>query len=246
LAHLASTFPATRKRNALPPATFIFLITENVFVKPKGGKMYLEKIIGTGTKVAALNVLLNSPERRFLESELAREAGAAVSEINRQMPSVVQTGLVQVERVGKGKLYQINGKHFLVPPLRKLFADLNATYRKAAGKICKVAVSESKGLDAVILLGSAANGKVRSDISESPSDIDLVFIVKNASEKEALFGSLVSYINGEIASEYGIACYPIVMAKGEYLDALGKKERFVLNVQNGGAELYGKKPRRFG
>ncbi len=207
--------------------------------------MYLERIIGTSTKVAALNVLLNSPERRFLESELAREAGAAVSEINRQMPSVVQTGLVNVERVGKGKLYQINEKHFLVPPLRKLFAGLNATYRKAAEKICRRAVSESKGLEAVILLGSAASGKVRSDITEAPSDIDMVFIVKNAAGKETLFNALVSYINGEIASEYGIACYPIVMARGEYLDALAKKERFILNVQNEGVELYGKRPKRF-
>jgi len=207
--------------------------------------MYLEKIIGTSTKVAALNVLLNSPERRFLEYELAREAGAAVSEINRQMPSVVQAGLVKVERIGKGKLYQINGKHFLVPPLRKLFADLNATYRKAAERICKKAVSSSKGLEAVILLGSAAIGKVRSDISESPSDIDMVFIVKNAAEKEALFNSLVSYINDEISSEYGIACYPVVMTNKEYLDALAKKERFILNVQNDGVELYGKRPKRF-
>jgi len=207
--------------------------------------MYLEKIIGTSTKVAALNVLLNSPERRFLESELAREAGAAVSEINRQMPSIVQTGLVSVERIGKGKLYQINRKHFLVPPLRKLFADLNATYRKAAEKICKAAVSSSKGLEAAILLGSAASGKIRSDVSEAPSDIDMVFIVKNAAGKEALFNSLVSYINGTIASEYGIACYPIVMGREEYLDALAKKERFILNVQNEGVELYGKRPKRF-
>jgi len=207
--------------------------------------MYLEKIIGTSTKVAALSVLLNSPERRFLEYELAREAGVAVSEINRQMPSVVQAGLVKVERIGKGKLYQINEKHFLVPSLRKLFADLNATYRKAAARICKAAVSESKGLETVILVGSTAKGKVRSDISESPSDIDLVFIVKNASGKETLFSSLVSYINSEIASEYGIACYPIVMTKEEYSNALAKKERFILNVQNEGVELYGKRPKRF-
>jgi len=207
--------------------------------------MYLEKIIGTSTKVAALNVLLNSPERRFLEYELAREAGAAVSEINRQMPSVVQTGLVKVERIGKGKLYQINGKHFLVPPLRKLFADLNATYRKAADRICKAAVSSSKGLETVVLLGSTAKGKVRSDLSEAPSDIDMIFIVKNAAEKETLFKSLVSHINGEIAGEYGIACYPIIMTKEEYLNALAKKERFILNVQNEGVVLYGKRPKRF-
>ncbi len=207
--------------------------------------MYLEKIIGTSTKVAALNVLLNSPGRRFLESELASAAGAATSEINRQMPSVVQTGLVIVERIGKGKLYSVNEKHFLVPPLRKLFADLNATYRKAADKISKAAVSSSKELEAVVLLGSTASGRVRSDLAEAPSDIDLVFIVKNASDKEALFSSLVSYINRETASEYGIACYPIVLSRAEYITALEKKERFVLNVQTGGAELYGKKPRRF-
>jgi|GEM_PF-714104 len=208
--------------------------------------MYLEKIIGTSTKVAALNVLLNKPERRFLESELAREAGAAVSETNRQMPSLVQAGIVKVERVGKGKLYQINEAHFLVPTLKKLFSDLNATYRKAAEKMCRKAVAQRKGLETVILLGSAARGKIRSDISDEPSDIDIVFLVKNGKEKAPLFDSMISYINGEIASEYGIVCYPIVLSKDEYLDALAKKESFILNVQAEGVELYGKKPRRFG
>ncbi len=207
--------------------------------------MYLERIIGTSTKVAALNVLLREPETKFLESELAAKAGSAVSEINRQMPALVKAGIVRMERVGKGKLYQVNNRHFLAHSLKKVFEDLDNIYRKAARKISKFAVCSSKGLKAVILVGSASKGKIRSDLIDSPSDIDIVFIVGRGNEKQPLFSKLVSYINSETAEEYGIICYPVVLSAKEYLDALKDKDRFILEVHTGGVELYGKKPRSF-
>ena len=207
--------------------------------------MYLERIIGTRTKVAALDVLLNNQGQRFLESALASKANMTVSEVNRQMPSLVQTGLVKMERVGKGKLYQINERHFLAPALKRLFMDLNAAYRKAADEICKFTVSSMPGAVAVILAGSAARQQVRQDLVGAPSDIDMVFIVKSEKEKGRLFNELISYVNGEVAAKYGISCYPVVLTQEEYLAGLKKQERFVVSIQAEGVELYGKKPRRF-
>lgn len=195
--------------------------------------------------MAALDVLLSNPGQSFLESTLASKANMAVSEMNRQMPSLVQTGLVNMERVGKGKLYRINGKHFLAPALKRLFVSLNATYRKAADEICRFSVSSTPGIAAVILAGSAARQQVRQDLVGAPSDIDMVFIVKSEKEKGRLFNELVSYVNGELAAKYGISCYPVVFTQDEYLDGLKKQERFVISIQAEGVELYGKKPRRF-
>jgi predicted nucleotidyltransferase len=208
--------------------------------------MYLEKILGTGTKVSVLNLLVNNPEKSYIEKDLAIEAGAAVSEINRQMPELVESGLVHLERVGKTKIYSINKEHFLVPSLEQLFRDLNKVYLDAARKIAKFAASHAKNLEAVILIGSVARGKVKSDIIKTPSDIDLVFVLKNGGEKEGLFNALIAYINKEIGSVYGIVCYPIILTRSEYIRALEKKDAFIIKVQSEGVELYGRKPRRFG
>jgi len=74
--------------------------------------VYLEKILGTGTKINVLSLLVNNPQKSYVEKDLAAEAGAAVSEINRQMPALVESGLVHLERVGKTKVYSINRQHF--------------------------------------------------------------------------------------------------------------------------------------
>ncbi|MEM3555485.1 MAG: hypothetical protein QXF56_02100 [Candidatus Micrarchaeia archaeon] len=208
--------------------------------------MYLEKILGTSTKVSVLNLLVNSPDKRYIEKELARNAGAAISEINRQMPELVGSGLVHLERVGKTKVYSINRKHFLFRSLERLFKDLGKVYLEAAKRITAFAASHSKSLEAVILIGSVAKGKARSDIAHSPSDIDMVFILRNDEEKERLFNSLIDYINNEISLAYGFICYPLVMTRKEYVNALERKDGFITTVQTEGVELYGRKPRRFG
>jgi predicted nucleotidyltransferase len=208
--------------------------------------MYLERILGTSTKVGVLNVLVNNPEKSYVEKDLAREAGAAVSEINRQMPELVASGLVRLERVGRTKVYAFNKKHFLAASLGRLFKDLNDVYGEAAGKISKFAASHSRKLKAVILIGSVAKRRVRSDFVRAPSDLDLVFVVATEAEKEGLFTALVSYINREIGDAYGIVCYPVVLAEAEYVEALRRKDSFILAVQTEGVELHGRKPRRFG
>lgn len=208
--------------------------------------MYLEKILGTGTKVSVLNLLVNNPEKGYIEKDLALEVGAAVSEINRQMPELVESGLVHLERVGKTKVYSINKEHFLVPSLKQLFRDLNKVYLDAARKIAKFAVSHSKSLEAVILIGSVAKGKVRSDITKAPSDIDLIFILRSRRGKKELLDALIAYINKEIGLAYGIVCYPLMLTKNEYIKALERRDSFIIKAQSEGVELYGRKPRRFG
>ena len=208
--------------------------------------MYLDRVLGTGTKVSLIGVLIAGQSRKYTESELAREAHVAVSETNRQMKELVNSGLVRMERAGRSKMYSVNEGHFLVKPLRLLFQDLNRVYRQAAEKIAKFAVSSSREVEAVILLGSVAKGKAKQDIVGTPSDIDMVFVVKNPSSKEKLFDGLISYVNREIAPAYGVICYPIVVSKGEYLEGLGKNDRLILDAHAEGVELYGRKPQRFG
>jgi len=70
------------------------MISEN----RKSGIMYLDRILGSKTKVNALATLVSNPDKKFLESELSMESGTSVSEINRQLGDLLKVGIILMER----------------------------------------------------------------------------------------------------------------------------------------------------
>jgi len=205
--------------------------------------MYLERLLGSGTKVNVLAVLVNDSAGSYLEVELAKKAGSSVSEVNRQMNDLVSTGLVRLERVGKGKVYSINRKHFLFKPLKGLFRNLEIIYRQAASQIVKYLTNRFE-IGAAILFGSLSRGSIRSDMVGEPSDIDIAIVAKSR-DVVSIKKALISYVNSEIAEKYGISVYPIVLSAEEYTSAL-KRDPLVIDMHAKGEVLYGEKPRRFG
>jgi len=175
-----------------------------------------------------------------MEVELAKESGSPVSEVNRQMKDLVSSGLVVMQRVGRTKVYQINNKHFLYTPMRKLFQDLERVYREIAQRV--VLHIEKHKPKAVILFGSLSKGKLRSDIVKEPSDIDLVVVTEK--DVERIRDDLLQFINTEISLKYGVTVYPMVISSEDYVEGLSK-DRFIIDVHSRGEVLYGEKPRRF-
>lgn len=203
--------------------------------------MYLDRILGSKTKVNALSVLIESPRKKVLEMELAKDAGSSVSEVNRQMGDLVNSGLVSMERVGKAKMYQINPHHFLYKSLRGLFRDLQSVYREIALKASRTVTRKHK-VQAVMLFGSLAKGTIRSDIVREPSDIDLLVV---SNDIEGVKADLLDFVNNQISPRYGVVMYPIVMPVKEYVRRL-KSDPLIIEIQANGEVLYGEKPRRFG
>ncbi len=83
--------------------------------------MYLEDVIGSKTKVRILYTLFSNENRAFFEKELAITCGSSISEVNRQIVSLVEFGLIHHYREGRLKFYRINPAHFLYKPLKDLF-----------------------------------------------------------------------------------------------------------------------------
>ena len=206
--------------------------------------MYLDKILGSKTKINALSVLLAHPERGFIENELAREAGASVSEVNRQVRDLVSVGLVTMERVGNSKVYRVNKQHFLYDPLRRIFRGLEEIYREIAGKVAKF-VAEKYQVVAVLLFGSLVSRKIRSAFVKEPSDLDIMIVVENEMQIKAVGKDMFEFLGSEIFPAYGINVYPIVLSVDEYLSGLAT-DAFIMSVHSRGEVLYGEKPRRFG
>ena len=206
--------------------------------------MYLDKILGSKTKVNALSVLVTHPERGIVENELAKEAGASVSEVNRQVRDLVNVGLVIMERVGKSKLYRVNQQHFLFEPLRSVFRGLEEIYREIANKVARFVAGKHE-VETVLLFGSLVSRRIRSDFVKEPSDVDIMIVVKNKRQTEGVRKDVLNFVGSEIFPEYGINVYPIVLSVEEYLSGLSK-DAFIMDVHSRGEVLYGEKPRRFG
>jgi len=205
--------------------------------------LYLDKILGSKTKINALSVLVTQPERRIIENELAKEAGASVSEINRQVKDLVDAGLVIMERVGKSKVYQMNQQNFLYEPLKTLFKSLEHIYREIANKITKF-ITEKHEVETVLLFGSLTSKRIRSNFVKQPSDVDIMIVVKNKKQTDSVKKDMLNFVNSKIFPVYGINVYPVVLSAEEYLSGLAQ-DAFIMDVHARGEVLYGEKPRRY-
>lgn len=205
--------------------------------------MYLDKILGSKTKINALSVLVAHPERSIIENELAKEAGVSASEVNRQVRDLVNVGLVIMERIGKSKMYRVNQQHFLYEPLKRVFRSLEDIYREVAKKVAKF-VTEKHEVETVLLFGSLVSRKIRSDFVKEPSDVDIMIVVRNERQTEAVEKNVLDFVSSEIFPMYGINVYPVVLSVKEYLSGLAE-DSFVIDVHSRGEVLYGEKPRRF-
>ena len=206
--------------------------------------MYLEGVLGSKTKVNLLAVLVQSPDKGVIESELARLAGASASEVNRQIGDLVAVGLVSLVRVGRSKVYQVNVGHFLFEPLRLLFRSLGEVYRDIGVGVAGF-VGGLDGVRAVILVGSTVSGRVREDYVGEPSDVDLVIVVDAGVYVEGVKDEVLRYLGAEVFPVYGVNVYPIVLSKDEYSEGLSG-DAFIATVHSEGETLYGEKLRRFG
>jgi predicted transcriptional regulator len=205
--------------------------------------MYLDKILGTKTKINVLSVLIAQPDRSIIENELAKEANVSISEVNRQIMGLVNAGLIIMERTGKAKVYHVNQQHFLYESLKSIFRNLEDVYREIANKVAKFVVGKHK-LETVLLFGSVTTGKIRSNFVKEPSDIDIMVIVKDKNQIQTVKKDLLSFVSSQIFSTYAINVYPTVLSAQQYIAGLDE-DAYIINVHSRAEVLYGQKPRRY-
>ncbi len=203
--------------------------------------MYLDKILGSKTKINVLATLVSNMDKKFLESELSLESGTSISEVNRQIGDLVKVGIISLERVGRNKIYKINRKHFLFPSLKNIFLDLEKIYRRISKELTNFITKKYK-ITVVILFGSLVKGTLRDDLVENPSDIDIVFVCREK-VKMGVKKALIEFISTKIADKYGISLYPIVFSEKEYKKGL-INDSLIIEVHSNGDVIYGEKPRR--
>ena len=65
----------------------------------------LDEILGNKTKVRLLRAFFTYPEKGFTESELERIAGIPQASVHRNVRYLIDNGLLDREREGKGNIF---------------------------------------------------------------------------------------------------------------------------------------------
>jgi uncharacterized protein len=111
-------------------------------------------------------VLLN-PERGFTFTELHEQAQGGNSSLQGYLRTLVEAGLLQVQKHRSSKLYRFNSDHPLAPELRAIAIKSFALTEPLVQALNPLA----SHIDEAFIFGSIAKGTARHD-----SDIDLMLI----------------------------------------------------------------------
>jgi predicted nucleotidyltransferase len=166
---------------------------------------YLDKALGTKTKVKALRVLFRFPGKDFTTRELSKLVGVSHTGVLKALKELEEMNVVDIGTHGRAYVVRLNNESFLIQPLRYLF-DLEGNTVDHLAKDIKKAF-RARDVDSVAIFGSIAKGN-----EESRSDIDLLIITKD--KKKAEDG--VSKLQGEIVGKYGNPISPHIMLPEEF------------------------------
>jgi predicted nucleotidyltransferase len=114
-----------------------------------------------------LGLVLLSPKAKWSASDLQERLGAVQQTLNSELRRLAAAGLLEVETIGRTKLYSAAVDSPLYPPLRQL---LESTV--GAEQLLTERLGEIDGIDGAFLFGSWAKGTP----SRPTSDVDLLVV----------------------------------------------------------------------
>lgn len=123
-------------------------------------------VFATPTLAALLTILVEEPERRFMQKELVERSGSSLYLAQRELKRLERAGLISREQRGRQVEYRTNTAH---PAFAGLRMALLSTL--GLGERLRTALRPVAGMSLAFIFGSVAEGTERSD-----SDLDL-FVV---------------------------------------------------------------------
>ena len=149
---------------------------------------------------AVLSMLLMNPQRGVHLRELARLTGASPGTLKKELDTLTEAGLLNVQRVGNQTHFSANAEHPVYPELAGLI-------RKTTGLrdvLARALEPLAGGLEVAFVFGSVASGT-----ETAHSDVDLMVI------GPASFGEVVNALY-EAQAAVGREINPKVMTRAEW------------------------------
>jgi predicted nucleotidyltransferase len=164
-----------------------------------------------------LALLLPTPERRWTAAELQERLGAVQQTLSNELRRLVSSGLLEVETVGRTKLYSAASTSPLYEPLRELVERTLGVEELLEAKLAEI-----EGVEAAAVFGSWAAG---AEISAA-SDVDLLVI------GDVDFDRVADALR-EVEEVAGREIHLVLYARDELREKLASGSGFVENVLRG-------------
>lgn len=194
----------------------------------------LDYILGTTAKVRLLRALLplDSPATG---REAERLAGVSHPSAARALDDLAALGVLNRTATQAAHLYRINREHDLVPLLESLFERESARFASLRKEI-EAALASADLADRVTsvgLFGSSARGE-----AEPGSDLDLLVLVPDQSDKEAA-GGLLGAVSERLRTHYGARASVLVLAVPEAQRRLQEGDPLLQGIVRDSRTLFG-------
>lgn len=191
--------------------------------------MFIEKILGSKSKIKLLRIFHDNPNREFTLYEIKKTFNLSSGTVNPILKSLVNSRALLSRRVGKSILYQLNSNNLIVKKILEIFdSERELLFEKAKEFVKKL---DKTDILSIILFGSVATGKITE-----LSDIDFVIVYKN---KYTLVKDNIEKIT-ESFLDQEILISPIILSRKEITEMLNRYDSFIIKVQDEGKVLYGK------
>jgi predicted nucleotidyltransferase len=193
--------------------------------RPPAASPSIASALFSATQQKVLGLLFGHPDRTYLTTEVIARSGGGSGGVQRELARLVDSGLVQVERVGRQAHYRAN-------TTSPVFAELASLVRKTVGLVDPLRQALSPLADRIemaLIYGSVARGEAKAS-----SDVDLL-IVSDRLQPEDLYRAL------EVAEQQlSRPIHPTLLTSREYRKRRSEIGSFVHRVLDGPVEwLFG-------
>ncbi len=186
-------------------------------------------LFGTKAKAAVLQTLVRFPSKKWTGRELAQAAGISAPQAGEALAEFERQSLISRRIVGKSALWSLNHEHVLVRLLEPL-ARLPEKQKKVLLDEIKQTM-DLRRVRQIRLFGSMARGE-----EEPSSDIDLLFIVKKAKDKERVRKASLEF-DLRMAQRWGNVGSVLVFDRKEYESK--RALPLIQNIEREGITIYG-------
>ena len=160
-----------------------------------------------------LALFFTNPDQEYFPRQLERLSGIFVGNLQRELISLEQAGLLKTRRLGNLKLYKLNHQHPLYPELKSLVAKTIGLEESLRSHLAAI-----EGIQAACIYGSFARKEERAK-----SDVD-VLILGQVDEKTLI--DTVKRLENMLQREINYTLYRL----DERRKRKAAKDSFVLEV----------------
>lgn len=194
----------------------------------------LERTLGSKTKIAVLREMCIHPGFERTVTRLSEDVGLDKSLVSKVVKYLEEDGILDVDIKGNVKICRLNGGNFVV---KNLIIPVFEHESSLAGKVASEIIEglrprTFRTILSVAIYGSFARGNFRPK-----SDVDLVVVTENLSEKKKIKERISKIAERMLDKE--LLVFSDIMSKNELRRLFLQKEPAILDMIDNHRRLYG-------